>query len=57
MNGWTWPREKDQRRRTKRKKRERDRDEKDNMKEVCIPRSIVVGEFNVEHITCRNNLC
>ena len=26
------------------------------MKEVRIPRSIVVGEFNVEHIKCRNNL-
>ena len=35
--------------------REREGDGRKNMKEVRIPRSIVVGEFNVEHIRCRNN--
>ena len=37
--------------------REREGDGRKNMKEVCILPITVVGEFNVEHIKCRNNQC
>ena len=37
--------------------REKEGDGRKHMKEVRIPTIIVDGEFNVDHIKCRNNQC